>query len=190
MIIGLGYTQQVGKDTIGQYLVDSYGFTRIAFADGVRDLALEIDPLVGGFRLSSLVEWDGWEQAKRSSEVRRLLINIGVGAREVLGPNVWVNAAEQKLFKLQSDPEFNGKVVITDVRFPNEVTWLRGFTDHALWYIRRPGSPPPDEKSEPLDPKWFSPTINKNYTSINNDGTVDELYSKVDDSMAGLEWAA
>ena len=180
MILGLGYTQQVGKDTVGAHLVAEHGFTRVAFADRVRDLALEIDPLIGGARLSDIVSWDGWEQAKRSQEVRRLLINIGVGAREVFGPNVWVNAAEQKVRALQTDPNFNGKIVITDVRFLNEVDWIRSFADNVLWYVRRPGSPPADEKSEQLNPQLFNRTVT-------NNGTLDKLYRRVDTLLAEAE---
>lgn len=177
MIIGLGYTQQVGKDTVGQHLVTEHGFTRLAFADGVRDLALQIDPLIGGARLSDIVGWRGWEDAKKSSEVRRLLINLGVGARQVLGPNVWVNAAEQRLRLMQTDPTFKGDIVVTDVRMPNEVDWIRGFADNALWYVRRPGSPTPDGKSELLTPKSFNRTLN-------NNGTIAELRTKVDTLLA------
>lgn len=187
MIIGLGITQQVGKDTIGQHLVEKHGFTRLSFADAVRDLALEIDPLIGGARLSDRVGWEGWEQAKKSSEIRRLLINIGVGARKVLGFNVWVNAAEQKLRELQLDPEFNGKVVVTDVRFPNEATWIQSFIDHALWYVWRPDSPPQDEKSELLTVHDFSRSVNSRYRSISNAGTIDDLKQKVDDILADYD---
>jgi hypothetical protein len=133
VIIGLlGYAQS-GKDTVAQVLVEDHGFTRIAFADALREVALAIDPLVGpeagndcgNITLRQLVLGDadhvgiGWERAKvEYGEVRRLLQVIGTEAgRDIHGQDVWVNLAMKKVGIV-------GDYVFTDVRFPNEFTAL------------------------------------------------------------------
>ncbi len=108
-IIGLTGYAGSGKDTVGAMLVEHEGFTRVSFADRVRELAYHLDPLlVGPIRhpatglemtgvqavgLQTLVDTWGWESAKRgSTEVRQLLQRLGEGARTVLGDHVWIDA--------------------------------------------------------------------------------------------------
>lgn len=45
-LIGLTGLARSGKDTVGAMLVERYGYTRVAFADGIRDAALALDPIV------------------------------------------------------------------------------------------------------------------------------------------------
>ena len=86
MIIGLTGYARSGKDSVAKVLVDHYGFIRLAFADPIRDLLLEVNPILDkGNRLSSLVDEYGWDIAKAQPEVRRLLQTLGVGARKVFG---------------------------------------------------------------------------------------------------------
>ena len=123
MIVGLGHRAQVGKDTAAGFLVKR-GFVRLAFADILKDVAYDLNPivipaLVQG-RLQDLVDERGWEAAKELGEVRRLLQELGVAARWHLGENVWVQPIFNKILD-QPDQDF----VVTDVRFPNEFTMLK-----------------------------------------------------------------
>jgi hypothetical protein len=120
-IIGVtGYAQH-GKDTLGQRLVDVHGFTRYAFADQLKSMALALNPLIGRFRLADAVEQSGWEGAKTNAEVRRFLQVLGTeGVRDHLGADSWVKALE---LKLKADNP--ARAVITDVRFPNEAAWVK-----------------------------------------------------------------
>ena len=47
MIIGLAGYAQSGKDTVAKFLVENHGFERVAFADPIRDLLYELNPIVG-----------------------------------------------------------------------------------------------------------------------------------------------
>jgi hypothetical protein len=135
MLIGLAGYARSGKDTIGKILVER-GFQRVAFADKLREFALAIDPIIWDrprFRLSDVVEVEGWEGAKENPEVRSLLQRLGTEAgRNILGEDVWVNAA------LDIPP---GDYVITDVRFPNELEAIRS-RGGQVWLVSRPGYGP------------------------------------------------
>jgi cytidylate kinase len=134
MIIGLTGYAQSGKDTVAQILVDKYGYTRVAFADKIREISYELNPIVKpGMKLQDAVDEMGWEKAKvRIPEVRRIMQDLGVGARKVFGENFWVQQALR-------DVHFEGNFVITDVRFPNEADAIRKYDDSQIWRIKRNG---------------------------------------------------
>lgn len=134
MIIGLSGYAQSGKDTVAQILVDNYGFTRIAFADKIRDFLYEVNPMVGcspsGY-LKDLVDLKGWDSAKQEPQVRRLLQDLGVGARKMFGEDFWINQALK-------DTNFGDLYVITDVRFINEADAIK-LSAGQVWRVTRPG---------------------------------------------------
>lgn len=131
MIIGLSGYARSGKDTVAKVLIENYGYQRVAFADPIRDLLLEMNPLLSsGHHISSRLSEYGWDVTKSDQEVRRLLQSLGVGARKVLGEDVWITKA------LRS---FNSEnIVVTDVRFENEAHSLR-LLGAQIWRIERPG---------------------------------------------------
>ncbi len=131
MIIGLCGYARTGKDTVANVLVQEYGFERIAFADPIRELLFELNPLVNGVRLQEMVKDYGWEITKSQMEVRRLLQDLGVGARKVFGENFWV---EQALKKVRLDKNY----VIPDVRFRNEVNAIKQIPS-KIWRVKRSG---------------------------------------------------
>lgn len=128
-LVGLSGYARSGKDSAARVLL-SAGWQRISFADKLREFLLALDPTVGldysswdypELKLSKVVALVGWEQAKDEvPEVRSLLQRCGTEAgREVLGENVWVDAALK---------DFTGlpPAVVTDVRFPNEARAIKG----------------------------------------------------------------
>ena len=117
MIIGLTGYAQSGKDTVANILVERYGFTRIAFADKIREYLYETNPMYDSIVgeplfVKAKVDRDGWEEAKKSPHIRRLLQTSGVAARKLFGDDFWVKQALK-------DIEFGGDYVIADVRFEN-----------------------------------------------------------------------
>lgn len=135
-LVGLAGRARSGKDTVGNALVEGYGFRRFAFADKVKQAALALDPLIGTFtgvpggtirgpavphRLSQVVKSVGMDDAKMTvPEVRRILQYMGTEAgREIHGVNLWTEAIWKDLYG-SAQP-----TVITDVRFPNEVDFIR-----------------------------------------------------------------
>lgn len=162
MILGLSGYARSGKDTAASVLVDEFGFTRIAFADKLREVLLAINPKVAEeiveddifseeredpiktvksvytARVSDVIEyhgWDGYKETVYNDEIRGLLQRLGTEAgRNILGPNIWVDTALRSL-------EPDGKYVVTDMRFPNEFAAVkeRGGT---TWRINRQGIGP------------------------------------------------
>lgn len=135
MIIGLTGYAQSGKDSVANILVSNYGYTRVAFADPIRELLYQMNPAVkdGGYRVQSTVDAYGWDVAKTAfPEVRNMLQNLGVGARKTFGDMFWVQQALR-----QVSPE--GNFVITDVRYPNEAKAIREYDNAQIWRIKRSG---------------------------------------------------
>lgn len=140
--IALTGRKRAGKDTVADVLVKEYGYTRVAFADALKNMALEIDPWIsadawaGGpamcRRLSELLNEWGWETLKEHyPEVRRFLQNLGSSVRK-RDPLFWIHIAQREWAKV------NGPVVVTDVRYINEASILRTW-NFALVRIVRPG---------------------------------------------------
>lgn len=142
-LIGLMGKKRSGKDTFASVLVESYGYTRVAFADPLRDALYRMDPIVdwdhcddGGintYSLSEVVDFFGWEKAKDTvPEIRRLLQTFGTDAIREIDEGFWVRAAVDSIEAVE------GPVVVTDVRFPNEADAIRKLGG-LLIRITRPG---------------------------------------------------
>lgn len=167
--------KRTGKDTAAGYLVRHAAYTRVAFADPLKEMALGIDPLIPtaydrgyrlSVRLSKLVRDVGWEYAKdHYPEVRRILQTSGQSVRRH-DEGFWVGVAMDKVAVADS---WNLPVVVTDCRYPNEAQALqaRGF---LLVRLVRPGLESTDthESETALDDFHTDATLV-------NDGTPDDL---------------
>ena len=174
MIIGLTGFARSGKDSVARTLVEQYEFTRVAFADPIRDLLLELDPILNkGNRLSSLVTEYGWEIAKSQSEVRRLLQTLGVGARSIIDQEIWVI----KALRSMSD---NKNYVVTDVRFKNEMIALK-LSAAQIWRVERPGVGAINNHVSESEMSTFE--VDQTFI---NDGSLEDLEAMVKARMVGL----
>jgi hypothetical protein len=140
MIIGLTGYAQSGKDTVAKILVENYGYTRVAFADKIRDFIYDMNPMVDNVAgepifIKERIDRDGWEMAKKNPHVRRALQNAGVSARKLFGPQFWINEAMKTML---NDPRPDMHYVITDVRFLNEADMIR-VNKGQIWRIKRLG---------------------------------------------------
>ena len=139
LLIGLSGFARSGKDTVAGMLMGVHGFDNIAFANKIKDLLYQTNPLVWvgeGYTLyvQDIVDDIGWEDAKAVKDVRRLLQKTGVAARDLFGESFWI---DQVLGGL----DLNKKYVITDVRFNNEADKIKSLGGQ-LWRINRPGVGP------------------------------------------------
>lgn len=159
-IIGVTGLAGAGKDTVGQHLVRKYGFTRRAFADSLKQLAVQINP-----QLEQTVVLFGWEMAKKIPGNREFLQNLGHGARQVFGDNFWINQVFVDM------PE---RMVLTDLRYENEFERVMAAGGVVL-RVTRPGLEPVNNHVT----ETGHATIPTDHTVVNM-GSLAELYEQVD----------
>ena len=141
-IIGISGPAQSGKDTVANVLVDEFNFTKVSFADGVRDFMVRLDPMLehlngNPVRLSTLLrDLYDWEWLKANTNARDHMVAIGAGAREVMGNDVWIRTA---FLKMQQEPWRS--YVIPDCRYANEAYEIRR-RGGEVWGVTRPGFDP------------------------------------------------
>jgi len=178
MLIGLSGYARSGKDTVAEYLVENYGFTRMAFADPMKEALRRLNPLVTfggmpGVSLAWAVEKSGWEVVKdESPEVRGLLQRLGTEVgRDMFGENFWVEYAIKKTVDIQN-------VVFSDVRFRNEADAIQqGWGQN--WRINRPGSFAANDHVSETQMDGYGQFD----TVITNEGSLEDLYAEIDKTM-------
>lgn len=145
-LIGISGKAQHGKDTLGKMLVENHGYTRFAFADPLKEMAYRIDPMISGTQsLAWLVDQMGWEEAKKIPEVRRFLQYLGHGAREVLDKGVWIRRTMRDVDAMIKEGH---RVVITDMRYLNEVDAVIKRNGYVVRVNRPDAGPTGDDLSE------------------------------------------
>jgi len=144
-LVGLAGYAGSGKDTAADVL-EGLGYQRRAFAGALKDLATRIG-------------WDG----RKDDAGRQLLQELGVGCREVLGADVWVQALMSTL---------TGPSVIVDVRFPNEVDAIADHGGIVLRIVRPSVGPCRNHVSETALDDVDLPVVV-------NDGDVVDLHARV-----------
>lgn len=180
-IIGLSGYARSGKDTIASHLVDNHGYTKMAFADPIRQSLIRLNPTIevigmGGYMsLATAVRLLGWEVLKSDClEVRRLLQRMGTEVgREMFGENFWIEQAFKQI------PN-NASIVFSDVRYRNEADAIKEIGGE-VWRIERPGvSAVNDHTSEnDLDGYKFD-------HKILNYGPIEDLYKVVTTILTDL----
>lgn len=171
MIIGLCGYARAGKDEAAKALVE-IGFERVAFADKLRDFLYVLNPLVSGTTempvwLDYVIDrygWDGYKETPWGQNIRELLQRLGTECgRELIGDNVWVDAALNKCSPFDN-------YVVTDCRFPNEAQAIKD-RGGVIVRIKRPGvGPANSHASETSLDDWPFDAY------VNNDSTIDQLH--------------
>jgi len=177
MIIGLCGEQGSGKTTIGNILVERYGFHQMAFADALKDIVahifgwsrklLEGDTPEGREWREQVDDW--WSSCLGIDNFtpRMALQMVGTNAmRDGFHPDIWISIIERRLSEYKN-------VVITDVRFSNEMLMIRKQCGNII-RIERGDNPSSIHKSE-LD--WRQMGVQYN---IKNDGEIKDLHEKLE----------
>lgn len=188
-------THGAGKDTVADVLVEEFGFTKICFADGVRAAAEAIDPIIGfkgpvPLHYVDLLKVYGYRALKdherHGPRVRRMLDRIGTRmGRDLFGSDFWIEWASLKVREVTRN---GGRVVIPDVRFPEEFDAVTLSWRGEMWRVERPGlpAPNPDLASEGLlEPGRMVADWGRSlhaedwHQTIRNDGDIEALQFKV-----------
>lgn len=153
-VIGLAGAMGAGKDTVANYLIDRHSFIRIAFADALKDdvcdrfrrTVIVIGNLNGIAKRDltdeQYVRWLVWEV--KPSGIRQLLQEYGTEVRRKEDGQYWVRAWQKRAAPWV---EAGHRVVVPDVRFPNEALAISGLGG-KVWEIMRPGLPKDTHSSE------------------------------------------
>jgi len=140
-IIGLVGFAGSGKGAVADILVDKHGYTKLSFADSVKDATAAI---FGWER--ALLEGDTPESREFREKVdsfwsarlgydltpRLALQRMGTEAgRDVFGRDLWITSVEKKILE-------HDRVVLADTRFPNEIDFIRKLYGHVIRVTRGP----------------------------------------------------
>jgi hypothetical protein len=149
MIIGIAGFQGSGKDTIADYLQNIYGFKRDSFAATLKDAVSAVfgwdRELLEG-RTTESRTWreqvDPWwaERLNMPNLTPRYVLQVwGTEvARKSFHDDTWIASLENKLRKTSND------IVISDVRFPNEIAAIKRAGGIVIRVTRGP------------EPEWYN----------------------------------
>lgn len=169
MLIGLCGAAGCGKTTVAEGLRDRCGYRIVSFADPLYDAVSAITGVPVDRLKDRAVKEAELEHIGKSP--RYLLQTLGTDwGRRLVNENVWVNAA---MARIAADED----IVIADVRFDNEADAIR---DRAgkVFYVIRPGWQCL-QSSEATHASEQGVSVEKIDGYIANDGTVDQLLSRV-----------
>lgn len=175
-LIGLCGFARSGKDSVGQILEDDCGFRPVSFAQALKNIAAEMNPMLcysGTFtslaRMFAVYEdWDAVKENCPSS--REFLQNLGVACRDQIGKDVWVNALARRISESPGS-----RFVVTDCRFFNEVDWIRS-QGGEVWRVTRPNTGPVNGHISESELPETGPLYDR---IIHNDGSLQDLRKKV-----------
>jgi len=201
-IIGICGFIGSGKDTVADYLVNLHQFRRESFASSLKDAMAHIfgwDRQLLEGRTKHSREWreqqDEWWSQRLGMNItpRWVLQHWGTEvARRGFHNDIWIASLENRLRNTGDD------VVITDCRFPNEISALRKVGGKIIRTCRGP------------EPAWHDIAVAANqgenwavqelkalkihaseYSWVDNDfdfildnnGTLDELYQQIEEFL-------
>jgi hypothetical protein len=184
IIIGVCGRIGSGKDTVADYLVNTHGFKRMSFAGSLKDSVSVIfgwdrELLEGRTRQSR--EWrekpDTWWAERLdipNLTPRWILQHWGTEVcRQGFHNEIWIHSLEHKLENTTDN------VVISDVRFPNEIDSIRRVGGLVVKTTR--GS----------DPDWWADAVTVNRGPTHNLGwaTAVERLKKYNVHSSETAWA-
>lgn len=191
-LVGFCGLAGAGKDTCGEFLVQ-HGFKRVSFATSLKDI---VSILFGWNRamLEGLTEEDRQEREVvdtfwsnvfgRPVTPRTMLQQIGTDViRNHLHQDMWVQLVKKNIL----DKRYGEDIVITDVRFENEIKMIEALGGKVVRVVR---GPTPQWERDLLNGKDLQDIENlpheseyawiKHVTStIDNNSSKKELHEKL-----------
>lgn len=182
-IMGICGKKRSGKDTIGEYLIEKYGYVRYAFADPVKDICrimfkLSEDQLYGD---KKEVLDQRWGITPREA-FQKIGTDFGQIALHKIIPDITGQVRSRQFwtkhfelwFKEQVEKNPDIKVVITDVRFKHEAKIIKELGG-IIVKVKRSGLVSDGHISETeLD------NIATSFIVENNE-TIEDLHKKIDE---------
>jgi hypothetical protein len=187
MLIGLSGFRGSGKDTVGAYLVENYGFERLSFADKLKQSAAALFMVDPGLWDKLKNDSDAYvalsftytvgEETKRTARtmtVREFLQRYGTEShRNIFGYDFWI---DQCIGFYRPTEHKDKRYVVTDARFDNELKEIR-FKGGKTIRIIRGDSIDDGHISEAIPPADLIDLF------VPNTGTIEQLHKAVDWAM-------
>lgn len=165
-LIALSGYSRSGKDTLGK-LLTKHGYRSrpvrtLAFADPMRQL-------VRWFRgdISHL-------RATNPEGYRADMQFVGEHLRRNVFPGIWVACAQAR-YELARCSERNPVVVVTDLRYPNELDWVRSHRGQ-VWWIENNRCGKVNKHSSESHYEYIRDSADR---TIDNNGTYEDLEAAV-----------
>jgi hypothetical protein len=184
-LIGLGGALGSGKDATADYLVEKHGWVKIGMSDILNEALSKLNPVVQPAyaqapRYTDAIERYGYVEAKaRIPEFRRLMQAFGTEVgRDMFGEDFWVDLTGERIDALRSTGQ---KVAVTGIRFPNELKMIAHRGGTLLW-ISRPN--PFQGEAQRSHASESSVSMADFDAAIFNTGTLEDLYSSIDEMLA------
>jgi len=199
MIIGICGFIGSGKDTVANYLVDEHNYQRDSFAGALKDAVASVfgwDRQLLEGATPEAREWreqvDAWwaERLDMPTLTPRWVLQYwGTEVcRKSFHNDIWIASLEHRLLQQDSD------IVISDVRFPNEVEVIKK-AGGKVWWVQR-GSLPDWYPQGMLASNGYIDAVKQLEEQnvhisewawlqtvfdlvLNNNSTVNHLYSKI-----------
>ena len=206
MIIGITGLISSGKGTVADILVNEHNFTKLSFADKLKDGVATIFGWERAMLEGDTTESRNWRETVdefwtnetgREITPRLVLQEFGTDCmRNGFYDGVWVSLVKQEII---NNPQNN--YIIPDVRFPNEIQIIKSL-DGEIWNVRRGELPDwwgyaiqDNNNSDSTLMKDYHPEIHQSEWRwiekdeqfdriIQNDDTVKTLYSKISDTLS------
>jgi hypothetical protein len=182
-LIGLVGYAGTGKDTVRQLLESEHGFVGLAFADPIRQMLRAL------FSENGIDEKYMDDRAFKEATIEDLLTEQPLSYRHMaqtlgtewgrnLSPDFWLQIAGAFI----ADQRRRGerRFVVSDVRFVNEAQWIKD-AGGELWHIHRPSASPVRAHASEAEIALIE--VDR---VVNNSGSIDDLWTRVDDVMAGV----
>ena len=146
LLVALVGKMHTGKSTMADALVRECGFTRLAFADPLKEVSAQMLTVFLSYMNDQTLRRPEWwsvtvemlNKQKGDPAIRKLLQLVGTElGRDWYGPDtIWIDLFRKRLHEKQTY-EGTVRVVIDDCRFPNEADALKamGFT---IFRMERP----------------------------------------------------
>jgi uridine kinase len=181
ILIGIAGQKYNGKDTIADYLVSTYGFIKISFADKLKEMCKVLfnftDEQLYGSQKETIDNY--WNIAPRDvfqyfgtdimrNDIKKILPSIE--------NDFWIKCTFKQIDNFIKENN-NCKIVIADVRFPNEVNAIKSYNGHIIRVIR-----PSIQNDDFHESESQIPFLNVDYEII-NDNNINELYKKIDNIL-------
>ncbi len=174
-LIGLGGYAFSGKDAVAD-VMENAGWYRTFMSKAVLKSLIILNPHVTNTARVSDIMKLGYTEAKKYPEFRRLLQVFATEVvRNYLDPDIWI---KKEFEEVKSELMIGRGVVITGIRFHNELQAIRDKGGYSFW-VSRPGF-------EPINDHVSEHTLKRSDFDgvIDNDGTLDDLAIRAKVTMA------